>query len=390
MDPDDKALDETTAILGELIAFPTVSGASNLDLMTYAAERLQDCGAKIELSHHPSGAQANLFATLGPNEDGGIVLSGHTDVVPANPDEWTGNPYAMHDDGERLFGRGACDMKGFVAAALAMAPRYAELNLTRPVHFAFTYDEETGCLGAQQLVQELAKRETRPGVVIVGEPTEMRIIEGHKGCYEYATHFTGLEGHGSGPDRGVNAVHYAVRYISRLLELGEQLKKTPPAGSTFDPPWTTVQVGKIDGGIARNVIAGNCVVDWEMRPVREADADFVKSGLQAYCRDELLPAMRAVAPDADIRTDIIAEVCSLEPMPDNAARDLVAELTGANGTDLVAFGTEAGLFQQLGMSAVVCGPGSIEQAHKPDEFVSKSQLGLCLDMLTGLERKLVG
>lgn len=390
MDPNGKALDETTAILGDLIAFPTVSGASNLDLMTYAAESLQGSGAKIEFNHHPNGEQANLFATLGPDEDGGIVLSGHTDVVPANPDEWTANPYDMHDDGERLFGRGACDMKGFVAAALAMAPRYAQLDLKQPVHFAFTYDEETGCLGAQQLVQELAKRETRPDVVIVGEPTEMRIIEGHKGCYEYATHFTGLEGHGSGPDRGVNAVHYAVRYITRLLELGEELKKSPPEESAFDPPWTTVQVGKIDGGIARNVIAGNCVVDWEMRPVREVDADFVKSGLQAHCRDKLLPAMRAVAPDADIRTDIIAEVCSLEPMSDNAARDLVAELTGANGTDLVAFGTEAGLFQQLGMSAVVCGPGSIEQAHKPDEFVSKAQLAMCLDMLRGLERKLVG
>lgn len=383
------ALDQTKAILGDLIAFPTVSADSNLDLIAYAAERLEDCGADIEFSHDPSGSKANLFATIGPDEGGGIVLSGHTDVVPANPDEWTAFPYEMRDDGKRLFGRGACDMKGFVAAALALAPRYAKLNLEKPVHFAFTYEEETGCLGAQQLVAELADRETRPAVVIVGEPTEMRIIEGHKGCYEYATHFTGLEGHGSGPDRGVNAVHYAVRYITRLLELGAELQKSSPTGSRFEPPWTTVQVGQINGGIARNVIPGNCVVDWEMRPVREADADHVKSELQAYCRDDLLPAMRAIAPDADIRTDIIAEICGFEPMSENAARDLVAELTGANGTDLVAFGTEAGLFQQLGIATVICGPGSIEQAHKPDEFVSMAQLSMCLDMLTGLERKLV-
>ena len=381
-------LNETRTILGDLIAFPTISPDSNLDLIAYTAERLEACGARIEFSHDATAQKANLFATLGPERDGGIVLSGHTDVVPANPAEWTADPFAMRDDGERLFGRGACDMKGFVAAALAMAPRYAALDLEKPVHFAFTYEEETGCLGAQQLVGELAKRETLPAVVIVGEPTEMRIIEGHKGCYEYATHFTGLEGHGSAPHRGVNAVHYAVRYISRLLELGAELERSPPPGSRFDPPWTTVGVGRIDGGTARNVIAGNCVVDWEMRPVRDADADHVKSALTAYCRDELLPAMRAVTPDAAIRTEVIGEVCGLEPMADNAARELVAELTCANGTDLVAFGTEAGLFQQLGIAAVVCGPGSIEQAHKPDEFVSLAQLDMCLDMLVGLERKL--
>jgi acetylornithine deacetylase len=376
-------------VLADLIAFPTVSADSNLDLIAYAADRLTDCGASIELSKCPTGEKVNLFATLGPDRNGGIVLSGHTDVVPANADEWTADPFQMVDDGARLFGRGACDMKGFVAAALAMAPRYAALDLRRPLHFAFTYEEETGCLGARQLVTELATRETRPALVIVGEPTEMRIIEGHKGCYEYATEITGVEGHGSAPDRGVNAVHYAVRYISRLLELGDELKCRPPKGSRFEPPWTTVQVGRIEGGTARNVIAGGCTVDWEMRPVITSDADHVKSDLDALCRDELLPEMRATAPEADIRTHVIGEVCGLEPMDENAARDLVGELTGANGTDLVAFGTEAGLFQQLGMSAVVCGPGSIEQAHKPDEFVSIAQLDMCLAMLEGLEQKLV-
>ena len=381
-------LAETRTILGDLIAFPTVSADPNLDLIAYAAERLDACGARIEYAHDATAEKANLFATLGPERDGGIVLSGHTDVVPADAHEWASDPFRIRDDGERLYGRGACDMKGFIAAALAMAPRYAALDLVRPVHFAFTYEEETGCLGARQLVGELAKRETRPGVVIIGEPTEMRIIEGHKGCYEYATHFSGLEGHGSMPGQGVNAVHYAVRYIARLMELAAELERSPPPGSRFDPPWTTVQVGRIEGGSARNVIAGHCVVDWEMRPVRDADAAHVKGALGAYVRDELLPAMRAVAPDADIRTEVIGEVCGLEPMSENAARDLVAELTGANGTELVAFGTEAGLFQQLGIAAVVCGPGSISQAHKPDEFVALAELDKCLAMLVGLEAKL--
>jgi len=383
------ALNDTKSILADLIAFETVSADSNLKLISYAAERLESCGATIDISRDPSGQKANLFATLGPARDGGIVLSGHTDVVPANADEWRHEPFRMNDDGERLFGRGTCDMKGFIAATLAMAPHYAELNLHRPLHFAFTYDEETGCLGGQQLVAELADRETRPAIVIVGEPTEMRIIEGHKGCYEYNTEFTGLEGHGSAPQRGVNAVEYAVKYITRLLQLGQDLKTMAPPESRFEPPWTTVQVGRMAGGSARNIIAGSCSVDWEMRPVRVADADYVKSHLTDYCTTTLLPAMREIAPKSDIRTTIIAEVQGLEPMAENAARDLVTELTGANGTDLVAFGTEAGLFQELGIAAVVCGPGSIEQAHKPDEFVSLAQLDMCLAMLEGLKPTLV-
>ncbi|MCG6857406.1 MAG: M20/M25/M40 family metallo-hydrolase, partial [Salaquimonas sp.] len=186
----------------------------------------------------------------------------------------------------------------------------------------------------------------------------------------------------------VNAVEYAVRYIARLMELGESMKVRAPAGTRFDPPWTTVQVGRIEGGSARNVIAGKCSVEWEMRPVRAEDADTIKSDLHAYCTHELLPAMRAVSPDADIVTHVIGEVTGLEPVSDNEAREIVADLTGSNDAGLVAFGTEAGLFQQLGMSAVICGPGSIEQAHKPDEFVSVMQLQQCLDMLAGLNERL--
>jgi acetylornithine deacetylase len=288
----------------------------------------------------------------------------------------------------RLYGRGTCDMKGFIAAAVAMAPFYAEKVKDRPIHFAFTHDEETGCLGAQALAQVLRAQGVRPGVAIIGEPTLMRIIEGHKGCYEYTTHFTGLEGHGSGPDRGVNAVEYAVRYVGRLLELKEQLKARAPAQGRFDPPWTTINTGALVGGVAHNVIPGKARVDWEMRPVQAGDAGFVKDDLHHYCTHTLLPAMRAVMPEADIVTEVIGEVDGLIPADENEARDIVAELTGANGADTVAFGTEAGIFQALGMSAVVCGPGSIEQAHKPDEYLALDQLEECLVMLERLGGKL--
>jgi acetylornithine deacetylase len=271
-----------------------------------------------------------------------------------------------------------------------MAPDFAAAVGDRPLHFAFTHVEEVGCLGAQALVAALDARDIRPGVAIVGEPTLMRIIEGHKGCYEYSTHFNGLEGHGSLPDRGVNAVEYAVRYVSRLLELKEQLKHRAPAASRFDPPWTTINTGALHGGVAHNVIAGQARIDWEMRPVRRDDARFVKDDLKTFVEQTLLPAMRAVSPEATISTEVIGEVGGLEPVDDNEAREIVAALTGNREVDVVSFGTEAGLFQDYGMSAVICGPGSIMQAHKPDEFIAIDQLEACVDMLTRLAHGLRG
>ena len=381
-------LDETRGILADLIAFPTVSADSNLDLIAYAAELLGALGARLSILRDETGQKASLFATLGPEGDGGIVLSGHTDVVPADPSEWVSDPFRLREEGGRLYGRGACDMKGFIAAALAMAPRYAALPLARPVHFALTYDEEVGCFGARQLVEDLAGNGLHPAICIIGEPTSMRIIEGHKGCYEYTTRFTGLEGHGSLPDAGVNAIHFAARYVTRLLELGETMKSRAPANGPFQPPWTTLQAGRIQGGVARNVIAGHCELEWEMRPVRTADADQVKRDLDSFCTEVLLPEMRRVSPGAEIRTLTVGEVAGLEPTDENEARAIVAALTGDAAADVVSFGTEAGLFQAMGVSTVVCGPGSIEQAHKPDEYVALDQLQACLDMLDGLGDRL--
>jgi len=382
-------LAETVAILRDLVAFPTVSADSNLELIAYLGGRLEGLGARVRVTHDPAGRKANVFATIGPEGAGGVVLSGHTDVVPVEGQAWSSDPFAIVERDGKLYGRGTCDMKGFIAAALAFAPAYAAARLRKPLHFAFTYDEEVGCLGAQVMLADLAAAGVRPAIAIVGEPTTMRIIEGHKGCCEYTTTFTGLEGHASRPELGANAIEYAVRYIGRLLEIGADLRARVPAGSAFTPPWSTVQVGRITGGVSRNTIAGKCAVEWELRPVNEADFHYAKTAIEAYVARDLLPAMRRTAPAAEIVTEIIGEVAGLVPMAENEAEALVRALTGdRDPAQLVSFGTEAGLFQQHGVSTVICGPGSIEQAHKPDEFIAPTELDACLGMIEGLQRHL--
>lgn len=380
-------LETAKSILADLIAFPTVSYDSNLDMIDYIAGCLEEHGARVDVFKDETGHKANLFATIGPDGDGGLVLSGHSDVVPVTDQDWTGDPFQMVECEGKLFGRGTCDMKGFIAATLAMAPEFAKAPLTRPIHYAFTHDEETGCIGAGHLIEALRERDIHPSMAIIGEPTMMRIIEGHKGCYEYTTRFQGLEGHGSAPDVGVNAVEYAVRYVNRLMELREDLKSMTPAGSQFEPPWTTMNIGALQGGSVHNVIAPKAEVKWEMRPVQTSDADYVKSEIGYYCENVLLPAMQAMHPNASIETEIMGEVAGLTPTDENEARQIVSELTGANTTDLVAFGTEAGLFQSLGMDVIVCGPGSIEQAHKADEFLAIDQLTQCLTLFDKLTKR---
>jgi acetylornithine deacetylase len=382
------ALDDTRTILADLIAFPTISADSNLDLIAWCARRLEALGARCAITHDATGAKANMFATIGPDVDGGVVLSGHTDVVPVAGQDWSSDPFTAIERDGLIYGRGACDMKGFIACALALAPRIAAADLERPVHVALSYDEETGCLGAPVMLKALAESGRRPGICIIGEPTEMRIIEGHKGCCEYTTRFGGLAGHSAAPGLGVSAVEYAVRYAGRLLELRQELAARTPPGSRFTPPESTLQIGGIRGGVAHNIVADHCELDWEMRPVVEADLDFVKREIGEFVANTLLPAMRAVHAGASIETEVIGEVAGLEPMTKSPVCELVAELTGSNTRDVVSFGTEAGLFQKLGISTVVCGPGSIAQAHKADEFVAVAQLQQCLAMIEGLVARL--
>ena len=372
-------------LLAQLIAFPTESADSNRALIDWAEDYLRSHGARTRLVEDETGAKANLFASFGPEADGGIVLSGHTDVVPADASEWTSDPYTMAERDGLLYGRGTCDMKGFIACVMAMAAQFAAWPLTRPIHIALTYDEETGCLGAQSLVREMAAWPHRPAIAIIGEPTLMGIINGHKGCYEYTTDIKGAEGHGSAPDLGVNAAVNAARYVGRLMELAAEMPARAAADCPFDPPWTTVNIGQLHAGVARNVIAGHAAIEWEMRPVAEADADYIKTEVDRFAAEVLEPEMRRVDPQASISRSTVAEVVGLEPHEGCRAVALATALTGRNATGLVAFGTEAGLFQGLGMDCVVCGPGSIEQAHKPDEFIARSELVACMDMLAGLE-----
>ena len=381
-------LDHTQHILRQLIAYPTISADSNLQMIEYLADYLDHVGADVWLNHARDGTKANLFATLGQGHENGVLLSGHTDVVPVADQDWSHDPFDMVERDGRLYGRGTCDMKGFIAACLTKAQDYAKLPLKTPVHFAFTYDEETGCIGAQGLAKLLQDQGITPRLAIIGEPTRMKAIEGHKGCCEYTTHFHGKAGHGSMPEIGVNAVEYAMRYGTKLMDIAQDLQGRAPENGRFAPPWTTLNIGRITGGHIHNVIPENCRIDWEFRPVQDADFSYIKNTVETYVSDTLLPEMQRRDPNANITTEIVGEVVGLEPTDQNEARDIVLELTGQNHADVVPFGTEAGIFAALGMSVVVCGPGSIEQAHKPDEFIDLSQLDACLSFLTKLESKL--
>ena len=369
--------------MSDLIAFKTVSGEDNNSLINYCDEILKKLGATSFKTFDDEKKRVNLFATLKskkPNKKKPVILSGHTDVVPVSK-SWSTDPFKATVKGDKLFGRGSCDMKGFIACTLAYAPIYAKENLNRDIHFSFTFDEETACQGAPLLIKELKNRGINDGICIVGEPTNMKIIDGHKGCYEYTTYFEGLAGHGSAPEKGVNAVEYANRYISKLMDLREILKSKVPKNSVFDPPYTTIGIGGISGGIARNVIADKCRVDWEMRPVIKEDGEFVNNELNEFVNKELLPEMKKIFPKSSIKKEIIGEIIGFNRVSESEACELISNLTGDNSRGVVSFGTEAGLFQEIGISTVVCGPGSIEQAHKVDEFIVLDQIKKCLTLL---------
>jgi len=387
----DQIFPETLKILSELIKFQTVSGTSNLKLIEYCEKRLDKLGATSFKTFDETKKRVYLFSTIAGKQKlngRGIILSGHTDVVPASAKEWSSDPFVATEKNNKVYGRGSCDMKGFIACTLALAPYFASQNLKKPIHFSFTYDEETACQGAPIMIRELKKRNINCSICIVGEPTSMKAIQAHKGCYEYSTHFTGLAGHGSAPDKGVSAVEYAVRFINKLMELREELKKRVPKNSVFTPPYSTLQIGRIKGGLARNVIADQCVVDWELRPVVPEDGKFVNESIETYVKNVLLPEMKKIYPKSSIEKEIIGEIIGFTKEEKSDAVNLVCNLTGDNSRDVVSFGTEAGLFQEIGISTVVCGPGSIEQAHKIDEHVSFDQLKLCLKMLIDLKEQM--
>ena len=376
-------------ILTDLIAFKTISGEDNSSLIDYCDNILNSLGANSFRTFDSEKKKVNLFSTFkskNSNNKKPIIFSGHTDVVPVSKG-WTSDPFMATIKNDKLYGRGSCDMKGFIACVLAYAPIFSQSNLDRDIHFSFTFDEETACLGAPILIEELKKRGVDSGICIIGEPTNMKIIDAHKGCYEYTTYFEGLAGHSSQPHKGVSAVEYAARYVNKLIELREKLKEREPKDSIFDPPYSTLQIGGIFGGIAHNVIADKCHINWETRPVVKEDGIFLNSEIDKYANEILIPEMKKIFPNSSIKKKIIGEVVGFDREEDSKACEFVANITGDNSREVVSFGTEAGLFQEVGISTVVCGPGSIQQAHKIDEFIELNELKKCLIFLEGVKNK---
>ena len=386
---DNNLHEKSIKILTDLIAFQTVSGTDNSKLINYCEKILNDLGIETFKVFDDEEKRVNLFGTLKAKKTNGkkpIILSGHTDVVPVSKG-WSTDPFKATIKNEKLYGRGSCDMKGFIACTLAYAPILTKSNLDRDIHFCYTFDEETACIGAPLLIKELKKRNIKNGICIIGEPTNMKIIDAHKGMNEYTIHFGGLAGHSSKPHMGVNAIEYASRYINKLLEIRKELKKRAPKDCIFDPPHSTLSIGGISGGIAHNVIADKCKVEWETRPVNKEDGEFVTHEIDKFVKEELLPDMKKVFPESFIKKEIIGEVIGFEKLDESEACEFVASITGDNSREVVSFGTEAGLFQEVGISTVVCGPGSIEQAHKIDEFIELNELKKCLDFLEGIKNK---
>ena len=376
-------------ILTDLIAFKTISGEDKSSLINYCDDILKSLGASSFKTFDNENKRVNLFSTIKGKKKSNkscIILSGHTDVVPVSKG-WSTDPFNAEIKNDKLYGRGSCDMKGFIACVLAYAPILSKSILDRDIHFSFTFDEETACKGAPILIKELKKRGITDGICIVGEPTNMKIIDAHKGCYEYTTYFEGLAGHSSEPEKGVSAVEYASKYVSKLFELREKLKSKEPKDSIFNPPYSTMQVGGIFGGIAHNVIADKCQVNWEIRPIVKEDGIFVNNEIDKFANEILLPKMKKVFSKSLIKKEIIGEITGFDRVKSSKACEFVSNITGDNSREVVSFGTEAGLFQEIGISTVVCGPGSIEQAHKIDEFIKLDELKKCLIFLEGVKNK---
>ena len=371
-------------LLERLIGFATVSRDSNLELIEFIRTYLAERDVEIELFYNDARTKANLFATIGPRDRGGIVLSGHTDVVPVDGQPWTVDAFRLTEKDGRLYGRGAADMKGFLASVLAAVPRFLERELKLPVHLAFSYDEEVGCLGVRPMLAELEKRTHRPVLCLIGEPTSLKPVLGHKGKLAMRCQVKGAPCHSAYAPYGVNAIQYAARLINRLEAIGEQLAQPEHHDERFDPPYSTVQTGVIKGGRALNIVPAECEFDFEVRALPGFDANRVADELQTYAQAELLPKMRAVKSDTDIRLEPLSAYPALATPPDSEAARILAMLCGSEAFDTVSFGTEGGLFNEAGIPTIVCGPGSMDQGHKPDEFVTVEQLRDCDAMLMRL------
>ena len=373
----------TRELLRQLIAFDTTSRNSNVPLIAFVEDYLAALAVRsLRVDFEPG--KTNLWATIGPDIPGGIVLSGHTDVVPVDGQAWTSNPFdAVERDG-RIFGRGSADMKGFLAACLALVPEFLGKPLKRPIHLAFSCDEEVGCTGVRPLIDRIVSGALpRPSAAFIAEPALMKVVNGHKSTLSFVTEVAGHEAHSSLSHQGVNAIMVAGELLGEINAIAREMRERGDPTGRFDPPYTTVHVGTIAGGTARNIVPRTCTMRWEARIIPGQDPDEIPQRLDRLAAT-LLPAMRAVAPETGIVIRRNNTVPPLMPVPGSPAEALALQLTGDNHTGTVPFGTEAGLFQMAGIPAIICGPGSIEQAHKPDEFVAVSELERCEGFLRRL------
>lgn len=360
-------------MLARLVAFDTVSHKSNLELIAFVEDYLAGWGVSSIRIPNATGDKAALFATIGPQDRGGVLLSGHTDVVPVEGQAWSRDPFTLHVADGRAFGRGAVDMKGFIALALALVPDFLAANLKTPIHLFFSYDEEVTCLGVVDGIARMGKDLPRPRAVIVGEPTSLDVTDAHKGIRTFFTTITGAPAHSSKPHLGASAVHAGIRLAAGLVAMADEREAEPDESGRFDPPYDTIHVGKFHGGIARNILADRCDLSWEVRTLPGSDVEAAPARFKALS-DEVLARMRKTAPAAAIETVMSSDVPGLAPDPGSEAETLAMRLAGRNSTIAVAYATEAGHFQRAGLATIVCGPGSIDQAHQPDEFITLEQL----------------
>jgi acetylornithine deacetylase len=372
-------------VIGDLIAFPTVSRDSNRDLIAYAENLLRRHGVASETLWNADNTKANLWATIGPAAVPGVILSGHSDVVPVDGQHWTSDPFQMREHGGRIYGRGACDMKGFVGIVLSCVPDLVRRRLQAPIHIAISYDEELGCTGVVSLVDRVAALAPKPALCIAGEPTSMKVVTGHKGGGIYRATVTGSAAHSSLAPSAVNAIEYAAELIALIKSLSQRHKTHGPHDHAYDVGHTTLSVTTISGGTALNIIPERSTFTFDIRALPEVDARVLIDEIRHHAETTVLPRMRAIAPQASIVVDPIVELVALDTAPEHPAVTFVKRLTGRNDHAKVAYGTEAGLFsRRAGVPSVVCGPGSIEQAHKPDEFLDLAEIDRCLAFIERL------
>lgn len=362
--------------VSSLIGFDTVSRNSNLALIEWAADRLEAAGASVRMDYNAQRSKANLLATFGQGE-GGVVLSGHTDVVPVDGQRWTSDPFRAEVRDGALYGRGACDMKGFIGVALAQAKTLGAANLREPVHIALSYDEEVGCLGIPGLIANMRDAGIQPAGCIVGEPTGMRVVAAHKGGRIYKCRVTGCAAHSSLTPQGLNAIEYAANLVSHIQELADREASTGKRMAGFDVPFSTISTNTISGGNGMNIIPANCEFSFEYRYLPGVDPEQFIRDLQAFADARVLPRMRARHADASIEFECIGSIPALDERDSQALREMALALLGESAVQRVAYGTEASFFQAAGVPSIVCGPGSITVAHKADEHVSLTQLAAC-------------